>query len=125
MRQRIKTIETIKKITHAMRIISMSSRAHLQLKEKSLRMYSHTIEALYSSLAAYIPTWRNPILHPESPTTTSMLVLLVGSQKGLCGTFNTNLFKFFDEKKAKFDNAVYYVIGKKAIEYFMRMHGKP
>ena len=42
LRQRIKAIDTIKKITHAMRLIAMSSHSRLRNKEEALKYYMQT-----------------------------------------------------------------------------------
>ena len=39
MRHRIKAIETIRKITHAMRLISMSMHSRLKAKEEGMKLY--------------------------------------------------------------------------------------
>lgn len=122
LRYRIKAIDTIKKITHAMRLISMSSRSRLKSKEEPLRSYIKTSHDLLARLQVYAPEWKNPILHPPADTPTKQLIILIGSQRGLCGNFNTTLFHFFDrvltDQAHKDDQKINLIpIGKKAINY--------
>ncbi len=99
LRHRIKAIDTIKKITHAMRLISMSTHSHLKHIQKPLTSYSHELETLFAQLTSYAPKWHNPIIQPDPKTKKqSVLLIVVGTQKGLCGSFNTNLFKLFTQK---------------------------
>lgn len=95
MRQRIKAIETIKKITHAMRLISMSSQLRLKSKQKNLTEYVASIDSLFFKIQAQSTTWKHPVLNPANLPQSKKLVILVGSQKGLCGNFNNVLFKSF------------------------------
>lgn len=94
MRQRIRAIETIKKITHAMRLISMSSHSHLKNRQGTLARYVAHLETLLSHVQHYCPEWQDPVLHPQTPSDAKPLVIIVGSQKGLCGNFNALLAQF-------------------------------
>lgn len=123
LRYRIKAIETIKKITHAMRLISMSSRSRLKSKEEPLKTYIKTSQELLAHIQAYAPEWNNKILNPSPEQPSKQLIILIGSQRGLCGNFNTTLFHFFEsivlpEIKKTFSNNLHVIpIGKKAINY--------
>ena len=122
LRYRIKAIDTIKKITHAMRLISMSARSRLKNKEEPLRTYIKTSHDLLARLQGYAPGWKNPIFHPPADTPTKQLIILIGSQRGLCGNFNTTLFHFFEkvlaEQPYKNDQKINLIpIGKKASGY--------
>ena len=59
LRQRSKAIETIKKITHAMRLISMSTHSHLQRLQDSLTKYTREVDHLFAQLMSCAPKWRN------------------------------------------------------------------
>lgn len=117
IRQRIKAIETIKKVTHAMRLISMSSHSRLRAKQEQLQKYRNEIHTLFSKLQTFAPEWQNKIINPTNKKTT--LFILVGSQKGLCGTFNANLFSKFPAYLAEDTSTDFTIIGvgKKAVDY--------
>lgn len=127
MRQRIKAIETIKKITHAMRLISMSTHSRLKTKEVSFSNYQKAINNLFADVHAFAPDWQHPILYPSKAHKQKELIILVGSQKGLCGGFNTNLLKFFERRSAKQKTPVttdYIAVGRKAINYLKETHAQ-
>ncbi len=113
LRQRIKAIETIKKITHAMRLISMSTHAQLKHRSPFVQFYASAIQSLFATLYTQSSTSKK-----ETSTNVSerYLVIFIGSQKGLCGTFNTQLsrclFECLLDKKAEL-----VVVGKKVLEY--------
>ncbi len=122
MKQRIKTVETIKKVTHAMRLISMSSHTRLLDKRKHLAQYKKTFEELWSSVHYALPQ-EAPALLTEEPKD---LCILIGSQKGLCGTFNSSLYKFFEHNVPKVPKSMHIIaIGNFAAEYFKRHHVTP
>jgi len=119
MRQRIKAIETIKKVTHAMRLISMSAHTRLKRKKDPITEYMQEIRTLFTKVQALSPEWKNNILMPPRTSNPRMLIILVGSQKGLCGVFNTALINFFKQHIAEYKNREIQVIavGKKAVEH--------
>jgi F-type H+-transporting ATPase subunit gamma len=128
MRQRIRAIETIKKITHAMRLISMSNRSHLKNKEHALTTYTQTLNKIFCTLKAAAPDWHNQLLYPAENTPKKKLIILIGSQKGLCGNFNSALCKEFEryQYKHQHEPTSYLAIGKKAIDYineYVKNHG--
>lgn len=98
IRQRIKAIETIKKITHAMRLISMSSHTRLSNKKNAIEQYKTTTTDLLQNAYKAHPSWNSFILQPTKKINPRNLIILIGSQKGLCGNFNTMLFSFFEER---------------------------
>ena len=66
MRQRIKAIETIKKITHAMQLISMSTHSRLRNLALKLKVYEDEISLIFDKVRFAAPEWSNPIMYPES-----------------------------------------------------------
>jgi F-type H+-transporting ATPase subunit gamma len=124
MRGRIQTIETIRKVTDAMRIISMSAHSRLKTKQEPLGVYLNALSILLAKVQQATPSWSNERLMPTTEHDNNPLIILIGSQKGLCGGFNTLLAKFFahylDEHKSPHYH--YVGIGKKAIDYLQEAH---
>ncbi|MCX5925363.1 MAG: F0F1 ATP synthase subunit gamma [Candidatus Dependentiae bacterium] len=117
MRRRIKAIETIKKVTHAMRLISMSAHSRLKSKQHALAEYVTAIETLFQKALHGSSAWTNPIIQPP-PTSTKTLIIVVGSQKGLCGNFNNTLFARFNAhtNMGMHENIALIAVGKKATD---------
>jgi len=112
MKQRIKAVETIKKVTHAMRLISMSAHTRLQEKRSFLTTYKDTFESLWASVSPGLPKTEDPRkIDPHH------LIILVCSQKGLIGTFNTNLFKHLEKNHQSLKKLYFIAIGKHAVKY--------
>lgn len=118
MRQRMKAVETIKKITHAMRLISMSAHTRLRSKKEALAYYKSEVLQLLGAIQPQFPQWHHKKLFAKKSKTTPPLFILVGSQKGLCGTFNVSLFSYFEKNfHPKQNNAHIITVGKKASDY--------
>ncbi|HBL98415.1 TPA: hypothetical protein DDZ86_02095 [Candidatus Dependentiae bacterium] len=118
LRQRIKTVAMIQKTTHAMRLTSMSTHAHLNKKKVFLEQYSSELEKVLESVKHDV----TPVsVETENAPTPCFLTIVVGSQKGLCGSFNIRLLRFFEEHK---DNQAgnLIAIGKKIIELVEPQH---
>jgi F-type H+-transporting ATPase subunit gamma len=120
LRQRIAAVETIKKITHAMRLIAMSTYSKLKNKEETLQFYKKTILELFATIQQH---HSNADFFPQytAQKDNAPLLILVGSQRGLCGNFNHALFTTFDKKVHQFkDGHVSSIaVGKKAVDYLL------
>lgn len=118
MRQRIKAVETIEKITHAMQLISMSS--HVRMRERKARVeeYHQTIQQLFHLIRRHVIKWDNALFYSTN-NTNNPLFIIIGAQKGLCGTFNTNLMSRFekDMQHKQFDHASLITVGKRTTDY--------
>lgn len=125
MRQRMKAVETIKKITHAMRLISMSAHTRLRSKKETLTHYKDEVLELFYSIQPQFPNWHHKKLFAQASKTVKPLIILIGSQKGLCGTFNITLFSYFEKNihQKYHGNAHFITIGKKASDYVQEHHG--
>ena len=101
MRQRIKAVTTIKKITSAMRLISRSMHTKLDKQKKPLVDYRTTLCSLFSFVKNFSPEWSNPRLFPLVTDQKKKLFIIIGSQKGLCGNFNSGIFYWIDAHRTE------------------------
>lgn len=123
LRHRIKAIETIKKITHAMRLISMSAHSQLKHQQTTIKQYTHLLEKLCIDLQAITPTWHNELIHPSFEAQPHRLIILIGSQKGLCGSFNINLYKLFNnylENSPSNIKTSFIAVGQKSADFLRK-----
>lgn len=119
LRQRIKAIETIKKITHAMRLIAMSSHSQLKNSQPIITSYTHELETIFQQLRMHAPQWHHPVLQPNTKKSDKIALIIIGSQKGLCGSFNNHLFKMVTNTVTELDGQEIDIIpvGQKAIDF--------
>lgn len=113
MKQRIKTIEVIRKITNAMRLISMSMHSKLRNRRSNLENYKVTFYQLWSRILHLLG---ENIKDIDLKTNKGNLIILVASQKGLSGVFNSELFKFFNKYKINSDDR-FITVSKYADDY--------
>jgi F-type H+-transporting ATPase subunit gamma len=126
MRQRIQSVETIKKITQAMRLVSMSAHAQLTRQQRTFQHYYTHMTGLFAKLQAAHPMWINRILTPQSSLYDHPLLIIIGSQKGLCGSFNSNLFQAFGDHMAHthYRDPRIIAVGKKAADFIGQSYHK-
>lgn len=83
-----------------------------------LKTYTYAIRDLFDTLSAAHPLWKSPILQPNDSEYQKNLIILVSSQKGLCGSFNSALFALARKEIAAHTiNTHYILVGKKAIDF--------
>ncbi len=113
---KIQSTKNIKKITNAMEVISTIKLQKVKKNADHLREYMNTFLGMLSSINTYTSLFPKPSDHA-----TRKFAVLISSEKWLCGSLNTMLFKQFaleyDDCK---DNVDVYTIGKKAKEYCVR-----
>jgi F-type H+-transporting ATPase subunit gamma len=106
---RIKATETTKKTTNAMRLIAMSTHMRLRQRKAALEAYKYNIQKTLSEITGHLPQEQPTILGKK-------LLVVVGSEKGLCGTYNANLETYFSHQLSKYSNYDVMVIGKQMQE---------
>jgi F-type H+-transporting ATPase subunit gamma len=90
LRRRIRTVESTKKITHAMELIAASQIVRAQSRIAGSRPYVHAMETILRDTAADSPS--SPLVGvPDNPS--RVLVLAIVSDRGLCGAYNTNVLR--------------------------------
>lgn len=104
-----------------MRLIAMSAHTKLKASSEQLSLYQRSVNQLFHRLYALAPNWKTSCISPASKT---QLIILIGSQKGLCGSFNAHLFTFFEQYHKKHPMALnrYLVVGRKAVDYMLAAH---
>lgn len=119
-RQKIKSANTTKKITKAMELIAASRIQKAQQRVAASGPYSRAVTRAVSALATYSNVDHVLTTEPEKIERAAILVL--SSDRGLAGAFNTNVLKEAGELAARLTgegkDVVHYLVGRKAIAYF-------
>ncbi len=121
LRRRIRAVQSTKKITKAMELIATSRIARAQSRVEASRPYAQEITKVLSALATAAGTLDNPLLvERENPTRAAMLV--VTSDRGLCGGYSSNLLRAAEGLHALLrdegKSVALYLIGRKAVSYY-------
>ncbi len=92
IRTKIKSIQNTKKITRAMEMVAASKMRKAQQRMQASRPYAQKIRAVIGHLAQAHPEYPHPYLQ-EKGVVKRVGLIVVTSDRGLCGGLNTNLFK--------------------------------
>lgn len=122
IKRRINSVKSTAKITRAMKMVSAAKLRRAQEGMFALRPYSNKTKEVLASLSKAGGEETHPLLQVRPRKTIEVLVLT--SDKGLCGAFNTNVLKtaaaHINHLKGQGFNVSISIIGKKARDYFRR-----
>ena len=97
IRGKIKSFENTKKITKAMEMVSVSKMRKAQERMRAARPYAEKIRSLAANLSQATPEYKHPFMVPNT-TAKSAGVIVVTTDKGLCGGLNTNVLRALTSK---------------------------
>ena len=124
IRTKIKSIQNTKKITRAMEMVAASKMRKAQQRMQASRPYAQKIRAVIGHLAQAHPEYRHPYLQ-EKAAVKRVGLIVVTSDRGLCGGLNTNLFKSavgaIKEWRNKGVEVDLCLIGQKGISFLKRL----
>ncbi len=115
IRRRIKSVKNTRQITKAMELVAASKMKKAQQAALAGRAYAQLMAKMLARLAPRLAEVQHPFLVQREIKTRG--ILLVTTDKGLCGPLNANLFKLVAEIKTP---AKYYAIGRKGSQFLAR-----
>ncbi|WP_206784628.1 F0F1 ATP synthase subunit gamma [Amycolatopsis sp. MtRt-6] len=126
LRSRIKATKSIGKITKAMELIATARITKARARVAASRPYADEITKVLSALAGAATTLDHPML-VERPNPKRAAVLVVTSDKGQCGGYNSNVLRATEELLALLreegKEPQVYVTGSKGLNYY-RFRGR-
>jgi F-type H+-transporting ATPase subunit gamma len=94
LRRRIRAVKNTQQITKAMKMVAASKLRRAQERMMSARPYALQMQRVLGSVASRVDPSTHPLLAIRELTASSKtLVIVVTADKGLCGSFNTNIIK--------------------------------
>ena len=120
IRKRIDSVQKTQKTTSAMNMVSAAKLKRAENNIKSAIPYSEKLKEVVSSLRSRLTDEENPLFQEMGGENTA--VILITSDRGLCGGFNTNLCKMLLEEFADIpvERLTMTMIGRKGFDYFKR-----
>jgi len=126
IRSKIKSVQNTRKITKAMEMVAASKMRRAQERMRSARPYSEKIKAIASHLAKANPEYRPAYMVVRELKKAG--VILVSTDKGLCGGLNTNILRLITNQVREFkDKNVsieFTAIGSKGLQFLNRAKAK-
>ncbi|MEW6002841.1 MAG: ATP synthase F1 subunit gamma [Nitrospirota bacterium] len=122
LRKKIKAIQSTQKITRAMKMVAAAKLRKVQDRMLNFRPYAMSMDSVLSDLARVAERELHPLLAVRPRKTVEVLVMT--SDRGLCGAFNTNILRaatnYIESLKREGFELSLSVIGRKARDYFRR-----
>jgi F-type H+-transporting ATPase subunit gamma len=119
IRRRIRGVKNIQQVTRAMNMIAAARLRRAQSRAESARPYAERLLKILRDITSSGVVLRHPLL--EKRDVNRIGVLLVTSDRGLCGAFNANVIReaaHFIEKQTV--PCIVTTVGRKGAEYFRR-----
>lgn len=124
IRGKIKSVENTKKITKAMEMVAASKMRKAQDRMRAARPYSEKIRNITANLAQANPEYSHPFMVQQTQSKKIGLIL-VTTDKGLCGGLNTNVLRLVTNKLRELDGSgatfEAVAIGNKGLGFLNRM----
>ncbi len=125
IRNKIRSVKNMQKITSAMEKVAASKIRKAQLQMEASRPYARRIRRVIGHLAHANPDTKHPFLMERDVKRVGFIV--ISTDRGLCGGLNVNLFKkvigemaAWQDKNVEVDLAL---VGAKAVQFFRRLGG--
>lgn len=127
IRSRLATTKNTQQITKALKLVSASKLRKAQNNIVNMRPYALSLRRVISDVAV-----TQKVIHPlmaQRKEVNSVLMVVLTSDRGLCGAFNTNINKFAEnyirENKSRLEKLDFIFVGKKGLDYFAKRNVKP
>ncbi|MBI2405129.1 ATP synthase F1 subunit gamma [Candidatus Gottesmanbacteria bacterium] len=120
IKRRITSAKNIAQITRAMELVAASKMKKAQAQAITGKLYAQKIYDMVMLLAAKVDAHAHPLLSKPKTVTGKRLVILISTNKGLCGGLNTNLFRFTLREYGSRSSHDFVALGKKGALFLVR-----
>jgi F-type H+-transporting ATPase subunit gamma len=125
IRTKIKSVQSTRKITKAMEMVAASKMRKAQERMRAARPYGEKIRNVAAHISHANPEYRHPFLI-ERDTVPKIGIILITTDKGLCGGMNTNVQRLALNKMKEWEAAgesfEVCAIGNKGLGFMQRLH---
>ncbi len=125
IRNKIKSVQNTRKITKAMEMVAASKMRKAQERMRAARPYADRIRNVAAHLSHANPEYKHPFL-VERETVKRIGIIVVTTDKGLCGALNTNVLRLvlasmrqWESEGESFDVCCF---GTKGLGFMQRLH---
>jgi F-type H+-transporting ATPase subunit gamma len=116
IRSRIKAIQSMAKITKAMQMVSISKMKRAQQAALFGIPYADMLNEILTQATHHVGAYRHGLM--ETRSGDRKLIILVGTDRGLCGSLNTNIFR--EAATYDRDTTLFVTIGAKAAQFVQK-----
>jgi len=126
IRTKIASVKSTQKITSAMEMVAAAKMRKAQDRMEQTRPYAEKMHQVIGHVALANPEYKHPFMHAREVKRVGLII--VSSDRGLCGGLNSNLFRHLVKEIRKLRDGgaevEYCTIGTKALGFFRRVGGK-
>jgi F-type H+-transporting ATPase subunit gamma len=124
IRLKIRSVQNTRKITKAMEMVAASKMRKAQERMRAARPYAEKIRTVAAHISHANPEYRHPFL-VERDTVRRVGIILITTDKGLCGGLNTNVLRLVHsairEWQAQGEDYEVCCIGNKGLSFMQRL----
>ena len=127
IRTRIESVASTRQITSAMKMVSAAKLRRAQEAIVNLRPYADKFQSILESISDSLKDDEDFVYTKEKENIEKVLLVVITSNRGLCGAFNTNVIKqsIYSAQKnygeqLKKNNVDFFAIGKKGEDYLKK-----
>jgi len=124
IRRRVRATKSTQQITKAMKMVSSSKLRRAQERIVRSRPYAQEMLRVFNSLATRVDASTHPLLQ-DDPLSARTLLVVISADRGLCGSFNTNVIKataqhIADHPTTPGREVALALVGRKSRDFFNR-----
>jgi F-type H+-transporting ATPase subunit gamma len=125
IRRRVRAVKSTQQITKAMKMVSSSKLRRAQERILRSRPYAKEMLRVFNNLATRVDASKHPLLN-DDPESGRTLLIVITADRGLCGSFNTNVvksalqFTLEHPKSSEGAEVALALVGRKGRDFFMR-----
>jgi len=126
LRRRVRAVKNMQQITKAMKMVAAARLRRAQERVTAARPYTQKMMQILGDAARRAPDYKDPLLtghgREGDDRRERVILALVTADKGLCGSFNTNLIKAAQEflKNNAGSDIELVLVGRKGYDFFRR-----
>lgn len=122
VKTQISGVKKTSQITKAMNMVSAAKLRGAQMKMENFRPYAEKFNEALGSISGNMKSSQFPLM--QAREVKSAEILIVTSDRGLCGSFNANIIKIAEKMMQKYENegkkVSFVCVGKKGSQYFKK-----
>lgn len=120
---KLKSLKNTQKITRTMKMVAASKLRRAQEAQSNAKLYAQSLAGMTSRISATV----NSALHPllvERPVVNHVLILVITSDRGLCGAFNNNankrVYHWVNENRKNYKSISLSFCGRRGYQFFKK-----
>jgi len=122
VRKKTKSVSNVKKITRSMQLVSAIKMKKSQQAAIEARPYQEELELIIKKVMTRVEAINSPLLFTHAPEASPDLVIVLTGNKGLCGSFNIDLFRYI-ANSIDVSDTKFITIGKKGAQFLSKTGG--